>query len=70
MDFGWPDELQNFRAELLDFIADQRTPALLKELANVEAEESGGSGPEAIRFRGALNERGYTTMAWPKEYGG
>ena len=71
MEFGWSEEQEQFRAELLEFIRKHRTPALVEELAH---DEGGGGvvnvGPEAAKFRRALNEAGYTTMAWPEEYGG
>ena len=71
MDFGWDDEHQHFRAEVRDFIERQRTPALVAELQDLEHPEGGrGRGPEGLKFRQALNEAGYTTMAWPTEYGG
>ena len=71
MEFGWSEEHEQFRTEVLEFIRKHRTPALVKELAN---DEGGGGvvnvGPEAAGFRRELNEAGYTTMAWPEEYGG
>ena len=69
MEFGWTEEQQEFRADLRRFLEEQRTPALMEELANIDP-ESGARGPEAKKFRDALNDAGYTTMAWPKEYGG
>ena len=68
MDFGWTPELEQFRDEVNAFIEKNRTPALVAELG--EWRTHYGRGPEAAKFRQALNETGYTTMAWPEEYGG
>ena len=68
MDFGWTPELEQFRSEVRAFIEKNRTPALVAELG--EWRTHYGRGPEADKFRQALNETGYTTMAWPEEYGG
>ena len=71
MEYGWSQEQEEFRAELREFIRTHRTPALVAELAGGEG--GGGVvnvGPEAANFRRALNEAGYTTLAWPEEYGG
>ena len=67
MDFGWSDEYVQFQAELREFIERNRTPELTAELEDAHGL---GRGPEARKFREALNEAGYTTMAWPEEYGG
>ena len=67
MEFGWKEELVQFRADIRTFIEKNRTPALVAELAE------GGEvsrGPEAMKFRAALTDAGYATQAWPKEYGG
>ena len=69
MEFGWEQEHDDFRREVRAFVAEHRTPALVAEL-EVPGAEGGGRGPEAQKFRHALNEAGYTTMAWPEEYGG
>ena len=68
MDFGWTPELEQFRSEVRAFIEKNRTPALVAELG--EWRTHYGRGPEAEKFSQALNETGYTTMAWPEEYGG
>ena len=69
MEFGWEQEHDDVRGEVRAFVAEHRTPELVAELEAPGA-ESGGRGPEAQQFRKALNEAGYTTMAWPEEYGG
>ncbi len=68
MDYGWSEEHEAFRQELRAFIQKHRTPELVAELA--AGDEGDGRGPEARKFRQALNEAGYSTMSWPKEYGG
>ena len=50
-----------------EFIERNRTPELTAELEDAHGL---GRGSEARKFREALNEAGYTTMAWPEEYGG
>ena len=71
MDYGLTEEQIAFRDEVRAFIAKQKTPELVAELEASSAEGgSGGRGPEAQKFREALNEAGYSTMAWPTEYGG
>jgi alkylation response protein AidB-like acyl-CoA dehydrogenase len=81
MEFGWDDELIEFRDRLRAFIREHRTTALAEEIrrgrrdglardaAGAGASE-GATGPEASRFRDAMNRAGYTTMGWPVEYGG
>lgn len=81
MEFSYDDDLQQFLEELRSFIAEHRTPALMEEVrasrrdglgrdAGEDGPSEGGSGPEAQKFRAAMNEAGYTTMGWPEEYGG
>ena len=74
MEFGWAEEHEQFRAEVRGFIQKQRTPALLAEMSrrgeDGGEEAQGQSGPEVRKFRDALKEAGYATMAWPKQYGG
>ena len=67
MEFGWTDEIQQFRNEVRSFIDANHTGALRDELSDWRTH---GQGPEARKFRQALNDAGYTTMAWPEEYGG
>ena len=69
MEFGWEQEHEDFRREVRAFVQQHRTPELVAELEEPGA-EAGGRGPEAQKFRQALNGAGYTTMAWPEEYGG
>ena len=68
MDFKWTDEIQQFRTEVRAFIKKNHTPQLSAELLTTRDEYH--KGPLADKFREALNEAGYSTMAWPEEYGG
>ena len=66
MDFTWPQELTDFRAELTEFIGKWRTPELLEESRSTH----GGGGPLVRKFQAEINERGWSRMCWPEEYGG
>ena len=68
MDFGWTAEQLRFRDGLRAFVAEHRTPELLGELE--EYHRTYAYGPAMERFRAALDEAGFSTMAWPAEYGG
>ena len=68
MDFGWAEEHEQFRVEVREFIERHRTPELIEELGGEQWRS--GRGPEEEKFRQALNEAGYSTLAWPEEYGG
>src|SRR5918999_1685798 len=67
VDYGLPDEVIQFREDVRNFIAQYRTPELVEESLN---EYRNGYGPEAKRFMRALTEAGFTSVAWPTEYGG
>jgi alkylation response protein AidB-like acyl-CoA dehydrogenase len=66
MDFTWPQELLGFRDELTEFIQKRRTPELLEE----SRQSHGGGGPLVRKFQDEINERGWSRMCWPEEYGG
>ena len=68
MHYGWTDEQLQFRDDLRAFIAEHRTEELLAELD--EYHDTHEYGPAMRRFRTGLDEAGFSTMAWPKEYGG
>ena len=68
MHYGWTDEQLQFRDDLRAFIAEHRTEELLGELEAYH--ETYVYGPAMKRFRSALDDAGFSTMAWPKEYGG
>ncbi len=66
MDFGWSDREQQFRAEVREFVSSRWSGA--------QTDDTEGDDTEAAqrtrRYEQALKERGWLTMAWPKEYGG
>ena len=68
MHYGWTDEQLQFRDDLRVFIHEHRTEELLGELE--EYHQTYVHGPAMKRFRTALDDAGFSTMAWPKEYGG
>jgi 3-oxocholest-4-en-26-oyl-CoA dehydrogenase alpha subunit len=68
MEFGWNGEFETFRAEVRKFIREVKTPELERELAEPAA--AMGSGPALRHVREALEERGWTKMCWPAEFGG
>lgn len=66
MDFKFTDAEIAFRAELNEFLDDE-----LPEGWVGPVDESTDEGWELnVRMKRALAERGYLTMAWPREYGG
>ncbi len=65
MDFGFSDEEERFRAELREFIAVE-LPAWWRGMFVADARVF----PETRRFCEKLAERGWLTMAWPREHGG
>jgi len=67
MDYGMPSDVQQFREEVRAFIRQHKTPELALETVS---EHRHGYGPESRRFLKALAEAGFTSIAWPKEYGG
>jgi len=67
MDYGLPEDVTEFREQVRAFIAKHRTPELERE---VEDEHRHGYGPESKRFLKALADAGFTSIAWPQEYGG
>ena len=56
MHYGLTEEQVSFRDELRAFIEKHKTPALLAELESAGMEGAGGRGPEARKFRQALND--------------
>lgn len=67
MDYGLPADVTEFRDRVRAFIAQHRSPELERE---VEEEHRHGYGPESKRFLKALADAGFTSIAWPQEYGG
>ncbi|MCH7552958.1 MAG: acyl-CoA dehydrogenase family protein [Chloroflexi bacterium] len=65
MEFGWSKEDQAFRREVDDFL-EAEIPSWWKGMFS-----SGERGWEYTKeFCQKIGERGWLTMAWPKEYGG
>ena len=67
MDYGLPDEVLAFRDRVREFIRERKTPALVEEVASGH---HAGYGPESRSFLKALADNGFTSVAWPQEYGG
>jgi alkylation response protein AidB-like acyl-CoA dehydrogenase len=65
MDFAFTEEEERFRGELRAFLAAE-LPAWWRGMF-VDDERA---LPETRRFCAKLAERGWLTMAWPREYGG
>ena len=65
------DPLEDFRAEVRDFLAANFPPSL-KGKGNALASVEGPTAetPEMTAWRTAMGERGWGTPTWPTEYGG
>ena len=68
MDFGWPEDLRAFRADVLAFIADVMTAELRAEIANLGHGERGGDQVRAVQDE--VDRRGWLRKSWPREDGG
>ncbi len=66
MDFAYPAELSEFRAEFGRYLDSAVTPELIEE--NRSGGKWGGTYTKA--FWRKLGEDGYFGLGWPKEYGG
>ncbi len=63
MDFEFPQELEEFRKEIQTFVKQE----LPDDWTGVDED----ANPETIRpLRKKLSDKGWLTIAWPKEYGG
>jgi alkylation response protein AidB-like acyl-CoA dehydrogenase len=63
MDFAFPHELEEFRKEVQTFVKQE----LPDDWTGVDED----ANPETIRpLRKKLSDKGWLTIAWPKEYGG
>jgi alkylation response protein AidB-like acyl-CoA dehydrogenase len=69
MDFRYPPEAEEFRQEVRAFFQETVTPDYLEEQRTRHIDYE-GHGRATQRFVDQLRERGYLTLAWPKEYGG
>ena len=75
MDFRFSEAEKRFRAEVEEFILEEMLPGY----EDKDLYWPGGYGaisefevrdPAVERLRGKMGERGWLTMAWPREYGG
>jgi alkylation response protein AidB-like acyl-CoA dehydrogenase len=75
MDFRFSEAEKKFRAEVEEFILQEMLPGY----SDKDLYWPGGYGaigefevrdPAVEKLRGKMGERGWLTMAWPKEYGG
>ena len=68
MDFEWPDDLRQFRAEVRQFIEDAMTPELAAEIRTIFHGE--GGGPLIKAAQSEVERRGWLKKSWPVEHGG
>lgn len=66
MDFTISKDLERFRQEIREFIAEAWPEELQREAHTNSAEQY----PKVVEFRRKLGERGWIGLSWPKEYGG
>ena len=66
MDFGWSEREQQFRAEVREFVSSRWSGSQTDDTEGDDSE----AAQRTRRYEQALKERGWLTMAWPKEYGG
>ena len=66
MDFRLTKEQEAFREEVRAFLAE----AWPVEKRTYFPDHRPEAYEEAVRFRKKLGERGYLSLAWPKQYGG
>lgn len=68
MEFAFTEQEEKLRAEVQAFIAENLTEVIREEL---DAAELGMKfGAKAVEFQRKINERGWSAVSWPKEYGG
>ena len=65
MNLDFPDAAQTFRAELLEFLDQELPPWWVNFLSGDKR-----NIPFTTKFCKKLAEKGWLTLAWPKEYGG
>ncbi len=66
MDFGWSDREQEFRGQVREFVGSRWSGQTTDDAEGDDTE----AAQRTREYERALNERGWLTMAWPKEYGG
>ncbi|HKI73758.1 MAG TPA: acyl-CoA dehydrogenase family protein, partial [Pseudomonadales bacterium] len=65
------DDLDAFRAEVRDWLAQNFPPSLKgKGMTMMNMEEDTPLSADALAWRKALAGKGYGTPTWPTEYGG
>ena len=67
MDFGFTEEQEALRQEVVEFIKEKVTPDVLGE---VETSLETGMGPHHQKLLKEIAEKGWVGISWPKEYGG
>ena len=65
MDFGWTEEDEAFRSEVIEFIRQELPPDW-----GQQAEAEGGRDDFEREFARKLGSKGWLTPSWPVEYGG
>ena len=70
-DFGGDVELEDFRAEARNWLA-QNFPASLRHKVAMAAPRSDGPepGPDLLAWKQAIGAKGWAAPTWPKAYGG
>ena len=68
MDFQFSEKEEALRKEIREFVKQELPPGWIR---NALAEESTDEGwAFTLSISKKLSEKGWLTMAWPKEYGG
>jgi alkylation response protein AidB-like acyl-CoA dehydrogenase len=70
VDFRFDDEHERFREEIRAFVAAELPPDYGDGAYNDREDAAPGSREHAREFQRKLADRGWLTLAWPKEYGG
>ncbi len=70
MEFRFPPEEEAFRQELRDFIRSELPADWGQDARNDREDLPADRAPVAKAFTKKLAQRGWLTLAWPKEYGG
>ncbi len=70
MEYGWDQDIMEFRQEVRDFIQQISSMDEIQELIAHEVRESEPVHPAVHTLRSLLDDRGWLKMCWPKELGG
>lgn len=68
MEYGWPEDLAQFRAGVRRFIEEVMTPELASEIENLLHGSQGGPHIRAVLDE--VDRRGWLRKSWPTEMGG